>query len=505
MPTGAPGVPIVLTADRTLIADYDVLLDGMMASSQTTTTPRPVVDRLLMRRAGSEGARAAVGPLGLRRIEAALLRDGFSPEEVYLVDDAHLAQVVGPETKVIAVSSGEPLGLGMSSSTMAGVAGGRIYPEVMFRRLMAQVRRLVAQRAPGARVVLGGPGAWQLAAAPAARRELGIDHVVLGYAEANVAAVFASLVDGRPLPAVIRGEGPAAEAIPPLRGASSMGVVEISRGCGLGCRFCTIGPVPMEHLPPETILADAEVNIAAGQSSISALSEDLFRYGGSGVDCRPRALIDLLLALRGLPGLRLLQADHANVFSIAAYSDAELAEVYRLMVGEAQDAAPWVNVGVETASGELLKANGGAAKMVDIPPSRWGAVAAEQLERLSAVGFIPMASLVIGLPGETPEDVCRTLEWVRSLHQSRLTIFPVIFAPIRGDEPAGRGALTKLHWRLIRECYELNFRWMPVIYRGNQTAAGVSQRRRRLFQLLGKGQVLLWRTLLTAHRWRAPG
>ena len=33
------GFPIVLTADRTLMADYQVLLDGMMAGSQTTTTP----------------------------------------------------------------------------------------------------------------------------------------------------------------------------------------------------------------------------------------------------------------------------------------------------------------------------------------------------------------------------------------------------------------------------------------------------------------------------------
>lgn len=499
------GTPIVLTADRTLIARYDVLLDGMMAASQTTTTPGPLMDALLMRRAGVVGGRAEVGPLGLRRIEAALLQGGFTPQQVCLTDDRHLPSVVGPETRVIGISSGEPLGLGMSSSTMAGVAGGAIYPEVMFRRLAHMVRRLVTVSAPSAKVVLGGPGAWQLAEAPAARRELGIDHLVLGYAEGNVAEVFRSLMAGEQLPAVIVGQGVPAAEIPPIRGQSSMGVIEISRGCGLGCRFCTIAGVPMGHLPVETILADAQTNLVNGPSrSIAVLSEDFFRYGAEGIRCRPEALLQLLQRLRELPGLGLIQADHANVLSISQYEDRELSEVYRLMVGDAQDAWPWVNVGVETASGDLLKANGGAAKMGDIAPANWGTVAAEQLRRLSAAGFIPMASLVVGLPGETRQDVAQTLDWVRSLRGERLTVFPVIFAPVRGDEPPARSDLTKLHWQLVRECYEMNFRWMPLMYWGNQTAAGVSLGRRRLFQCLGKGQVVLWKTLLAVHRWRAP-
>jgi len=458
-----------------------------------------------MRQAAVVDGRAQVGPLGLRRVEAALLRGGFAPQQVCLTDDLHLPSVVGPETKVIAISSGEPLGLGMSSSTMAGVAGGAIYPEVLFRRLMRVVRKLVATVAPEAKVVLGGPGAWQLAEAPAARRELGIDHLVLGYAEGNAADIFRSLMAGEQLPAVIAGEGVPADEIPPIHGPSTMGVVEISRGCGLGCRFCTIAGVPMGHLPLETVVADAETNLRGGPSrSIAVLSEDFFRYGAEGLRCRPQTLLQLLARLRELPGLGLIQADHANVLSISQYEDGELGEVYRSMVGEAQDACPWVNVGVETASGDLLKANGGGAKMGDVAPAHWGTVAAEQLRRLSAVGFVPMASLVVGLPGETPQDVTQTLEWVRSLRNERLTIFPVVFAPVRGDEPPARSDLTKLHWQLIRECYELNFRWMPLMYWGNQAAAGVGIGRRRLFQCLGKGQVVLWKTLLAVHRWRAP-
>jgi len=153
------GLPIVLTADRTLMAQYTVLLDGMLASSQTTASPAPVIERLLLPRAKHVNGQAPLAPLGLRRIESALLESGLAPEDIATVDDAHLADAIGAETRIVAVSSGEPLGLGMSSSTMTGVAGGEIYPQAMFRRLLQRTKRLVSERAPQAKVVLGGPGA----------------------------------------------------------------------------------------------------------------------------------------------------------------------------------------------------------------------------------------------------------------------------------------------------------------------------------------------------------
>ncbi|MEN6549381.1 MAG: hypothetical protein ABFE07_25325, partial [Armatimonadia bacterium] len=425
---------IVLTADRTLMAQYTVLLDGMLAASQTTSSPAPIIERLLLPRARHFNGQAPVAPLGLRRVESALLEGGIAPEQLVTVDDAHLADAIGPETRVVAVSSGEPVGLGMSSSTMTGVAGGEIYPQAMFRKLLQQVRRLVSERAPQAKVLLGGPGAWQLANDPAKRRELGVDHVVLGYAEGNVAQIVHDLAEGRELPAVIDGQPVTANRIPLLRGASTMGVVEISRGCGLGCEFCTIGNVPMQHLPADRILSDIQTNLCAGQTSIAILSEDLLRYGGQGLNCRPAELIALLSRIAALPRLRLVQADHVNVISIAAYSDDELAEVRRLLAGGTAHAPlsyPWFNIGIETASGQLLQANGGRPKMGRTAPEDWGGFCREQLERLMRLGFVPMASLVVGLPGETPQDIQQTLDWVRALQRRPVTIFPVIYAPVQ--------------------------------------------------------------------------
>ncbi|MCD6360076.1 MAG: hypothetical protein J7M38_04365, partial [Armatimonadetes bacterium] len=281
------GVPVVLTADRTLMADYDLLFDGMLTASQTTLTPSLIVTRLLAPLRSPPDMRARFAPLGLRRIEAALVRGGIADDDIVLTDEARLAQVVGPDTRVVAVSAGEPCGLGMSSTTMTGVLGGSIYPRVMLQRLLRRVRRLIATRAPHAKVVLGGPGAWQLATHPEMLAELGVDHVVTGYAEGNAAGIFRALLESRELPPVVSGVGVEASDIPPVRGAGTMGVVEISRGCGLGCSFCTIARERMQHLPPETVVADARTNLSAGLRTIAVLSEDLCRYGGEGARVNP--------------------------------------------------------------------------------------------------------------------------------------------------------------------------------------------------------------------------
>lgn len=500
---GNSGTRVVLTADRGLMAAYSVLLDGMVASSQTTTTPWPIMDRLLMPRAAHPEGRALFAPAGLRRIQAALLAGGFSASDVAVVDDAHLRTVIGPDTRVIGVSTAEPAGLGMSSTTMTAVAGGRIYPQVLLEQLLKRINRLRDERAPGARIVLGGAGAWQLAGGETMRLRLGIDHVVTGYAEANAAEVFSQLSEGVALPPIIAGLGARPEAVPPMVGAAAMGLVEVSRGCGMGCGFCTLSTVPMVHLPIETVLADARTNLSAGLQSVAVLSEDILRYGGHGLKVQPTRVIDLLRCLRECDGLRFIQADHAGVNSVRQFSDVELAAVCDLLAPDAPTGTAWVNVGVETASGQLMHAAGCTPKMGGIPPDRWGEHCSTQLHRLSDAGFTPMASLVVGLPGETAEDIRHTLEWVRSLRGMRVTVFPVLYAPTDGSKPLCGSDLHTLHWQLIRECYEFNFRWVPALFSSNQALGGVGALKRGLLQAMGLGQAALWRCFLAYRQWRS--
>lgn len=493
----ADGTPIVLTADRTLMARYDVLLDAMVAAVQTTRIPAFVMRGILMRRMPMNGTGASLAPLGLRRIEAALVRAGIDRQDVVIVPPEGLRAVVGPATRVIGVSSGDPLGLGMTTNTIEATFGGRAHTPRWFRRLLDDVRRLKDKHAPA--VVVGGPGAWQLVQHPEMRQSLGIDTVVTGYAEAEAPALIKGLLNGTPAPPVVEAKAPA--DIPPILGPTSMGAVEVSRGCGLGCDFCAVARQRVVHLPIDAIVADVETNVRAGQRNVVLLAEDLFRYGAAGADLNPTALLRLAEAVRQVAGVRLVQVDHVSVSALARTDDATLRAVRETLAGPTGDTGLWVNIGVETAAGRLLAQNGGTAKMRPFGPEEWETVAEQAVRRLAQAGFVPMLSLVMGLPGEEPADVERTVRFVDRLHGLRVLIFPVFFAPVAPEQRAfGIADMTPLHWRLFRRSYAFNFRNTPAVYWRNQRAGGVALPRRLFLQAAGHVQTLQWHVRFLRNR-----
>ena len=492
------GRRILLTADRTQLADYRTLLDGMLSAAQTTLTPLPVVDVLFAPAMPCTAGRAVRAPMGLRRVEAALLDDGFSPDDVVVVPPEKLDRAVGPDTRIIAVSTGDPVGLGMNTSTMVALAGGRPYTTMLFQRLAGRLRRLRA-RFGNIRIVVGGPGAWQLARSDADRRRLGIDHVLTGYCEAAVARTFRDILNGDAVGEVVPCVWRSGDGVPAIRGATTMGIVEISRGCGLGCDFCTLAKLPMTHLAPAQILADVETNLRAGVRDVSLISEDLFRYGGETAKrTNPQRLLALLRAVRAIPAVRMIQIDHANVSSVASFSDDELAETHALLAGDFADRHVWVNLGVETVSPPLLAGGCIRAKMRPATPESWGDVCREQVQRLSRAGFMPMVSLMTGLPGETDVDVDATTRWVRTLRGERVVVFPMLLAPITpGGRPRNGNDMTAACWRLFHESYRFNFKWVRRMLWSEETHAGLALPRRLVVALLGHMNTVLWKALFT--------
>ncbi len=253
----------------------------------------------------------------------------------------------------------------------------------------------------------------------------------------------------------------------------------------------------MVHLPVDTILSDIETNVKAGIGSVVSGSEDLFRYGASGSRVNFDALHDLLRGMREIDGLRFMQIDHANVTSVLQLDDAQLAAISRLLQWRERSDYLWVNMGVESANGHLVAANS-SGKVAPFDPADWADMVRDAVERLNRTGFFPVLSIILGLPGETPADVQKTLELVGEMARGRAVVFPIFHEPV---EPAAIAAgqsftLEKMrpdHLELFKLCYEINFKWVPRLFWDNQRAGGVPLVKRALMRLLGKSEIRTWR------------
>lgn len=488
------GFRIVLTADRILMADYDILLDGMTAASQSTTTPEYLMRKFVARAMPREDLRAKKAPLGLRMLEAELLRSDFPREDLIIAPPDKLAEAIGSRTELLLISSGDPLGLGMNDSTMSGIAGGVPYVQLWFERMMNDIRELKACH-PALRVLVGGPGAWQLDQNPETLRTLGVDFVFSGYCEGFISELIHDILEQKVEPQVFYANSKSDASVPDLAGASSMGVVEVSRGCGLGCPFCTIRSVPMVHLPVDKIVRDVKTNVRNEATSICLISEDFLRYGSENGKLCHKKVLELAEAVRNVDGLKLIQLDHVNVSSVAQFPQEALYELQEILTRGVRHEYLWLNLGVETVNGELLQEHSCNGKLHPFRAEEWEEICENAIYRLIDAGFMPMVSLMFGIPGETPEDIQRTLEFVKRFHSQRVLFFPLFYAPVKPDQKAFTVEdMTSAHWELFRLCYDFNFKWLPKVYWDNQAGAGVPLVRRMLVQFLGIFQVLQWKT-----------
>ena len=488
---------IVLVADRTLSADYKALFEGIFATMQTSKVPSLAMRRFVAPPVRTDAAgRAETAPLGLRRVQSALISQlGLSPDEVVCTTPERLGDLLGPWVKIVGFSSSDPLGHGMSNTTTTQFWSGELYTRRWSRHILGQL--LASKRRYGFTVVGGGAGAWQWDCYPDDVADDCLDVRFEGYFEQDGPALFDALLNGQAVESRFVQPATGADRIAPICGPSLLGIVELSRGCGRGCRFCSMSDKKMEHLPAEVILSDLETNLAGGIRSVVSGSEDFFRYGATGLKPNFDALRRLLEDMRQLKDLSFMQIDHGNITSIAQMTDDQLQEIRRLLTWQKNSRYLWINMGAESANGHLVAANC-PGKIAPYRPDDWEELLYTTAERMTRNGFFSVVSLVLGLPGETPDDIQRTLRLVKFLETQDAVVFPVFYEPytredIAEDRRFSIRVMRPEQLELYRTCYEINFRKVPLLFWDNQRCAGVSWLKRAVMRVLGKTEVAAWR------------
>ncbi len=405
---------------------------------------------------------APFAPYGLRKIEASLLENGFDEDDVMTVHPRYLKHVMGPNTKVVGISSMDPLGMAYVSLTYTSLTGlGDVSATgVEFWRL-SQHPALKEYKVPR---ILGGAGSWQLKN-PRLRKEYGIDCIVMGESEHDAPELFNKAIRGEKLPPIVQAKRPTDEEIPAIRNGAIYGAVEISRGCGRGCQFCSPTMKYRRNFPIKKILQEVRANLRSGANMILLNTDDVFLYGSKERFLPNReAVVGVYKAVVNEPGVDVVQTAHASL--APAILDPQMVSEITETIGDKcryqyrGNPVVTVEVGVETGSPRLMQEHmRGKALPYDV--SQWPEIVCEAYGILNDANWVPLCTLVTGLPKETEEDVLLTLDLIHRMRRFRTFFVPLFFVSLedcalRREKTLNLRRLTDLQWQMFIECWDHN-------------------------------------------------
>ena len=493
--SGRPrGRRLVLTAPLTEIVDHAGFFIQMGMASM------PIwMEGVLNRRyprwrelERNEDGSARSMPAGIRILEASLLRT-FPPEDVVACYPDELPRFIGPETRVVAVSTHNPLGVTFAAGIYASVFGTSKNPinAEYARRLFLSLKGNAWRG--NFKVIVGGSGAWQIAQTQSLE-ELGVDCVVEGRSEsAETLELFNRAIRGETLPRKVEIGHPANRnsILVPLK-RTTFGVVEMTTGCGRGCRFCLPDLSPQLDLPKEKILAAVRANVGHGNRQISLATEDMFLWGQVRTDTpfyfpNREALLGLYADIVNTPGVEQHLLSHSTM-APAVVDPILIEKLSDLLLAKSPIHLPGFSthpqkkilsplIGLETGSVPLAKKIM-PGKAAPFPIEEWPSVFLQGLAIMNRNNWFPVVTLMIGNPGETDEDTRATLDLIYEAERRGLFAFfiPSIFTPLHDTRMAGQEGvtatqqLTGLQWQLMMKCWKMNVRaaqfkwWAPFAW-----------------------------------------
>jgi radical SAM superfamily enzyme YgiQ (UPF0313 family) len=436
----------VLVSDTTLSRNYrGVPLLDFLASAPTDYMPDAIYSFLRGPPPPTRDGRAAIAPYAIRKLEASLLKE-YSPEDVVVAHEDHIADFVDEDTELIGVSTMDPFGLGpltMSYSILFETnAPAYVYRD--FNVLMARVNKIRAGKK--AKLAVGGPGVWEFTVRPEELDRFKVDYAFQGEADDIAGDLFRYMAeDSSDNNRFFRGyqtfdgdfhkqwtpderfitryqfsrQFPALEDIPDIVSPSVKGMVEVMRGCGIGCDFCEVTLRPLRYYPPEKVRREIEVNVKAKLEGAWLHSDEIFAYQhGRNFVPNEDAILDLMNEVMATPGVGHTNPTHGRISIPAAYPD------LMRKISRAIRAGPdnWVGlqVGVETGS-DRLAAMHMPNKTLPLrvgPDGSWSEIVWRGTYVMNKYYWRPAFTVQVGQPNETPEDNWETVALINILSNS---------------------------------------------------------------------------------------
>jgi len=478
---------VVLSADRTLMSPYrGISLASFFGCAPALdpnrnhntfwyrvlgqqVTPKVLFDFICNPIEQTDG-RANYAPYGLRKVEAALVRDGYTRDQVVVAHPDHIEKFIGPETEVVGTYEMDPLGMGPVTMTFTYGRKQMSYDEFYSRDLHQRIVAAKRKNGSNAKILAGASGTWQYNYDPAKIEE----YDLYGIVEGDLGGIGPEMdgTGGRFFDALINGEmetanpfkkrefkveikefardgrkyhgrfihcwdQPSVDEIPNIINPSMHGQVEVMRGCGRGCKFCDVTLRPLRYYPVEKVQKEIEINMKyGGLKNAWVHSDDIFVYG-----LNPRTTKNMQPNREAIEelfkGIMATGVEHTNPTHgtlAGAIADERLVPNVSKIIKASPSNHIGIQCGFETGSIRLI-GKYADRKLAPYQPAEWHWVVKNAVKTLNENYWVPAFTIIMGLNNdETPEDSWETIRLIHELENeqpdSKFTVTPLTFVPI---------------------------------------------------------------------------
>lgn len=465
------GYRIVLTASRSEMSQYG----GDPFRAFICTFPELFSRRALSAHLVPEsgpGGENIFAPYGLRKVEA-LLAGRFGEENVAVCHPDQLDRFVGSDTQVLGITSMDPTGLAYVSATYNSLIGfgGESLNAAEFKGLLRS--EVLKKHRP--KILVGGAGVWQIRDA-GLQEELGVDVLFQGEGEEDIVPVVEKLMSGEAVEPYYNSKQPDRGKVPLIQKPSSYGAVEIMRGCGRGCQFCSPTNRKRHSFPIEHIMKEVRTNVEGGSKSIFTVTEDMFLYKSRpGFVPNTPEVVKLYKTIASYPGVEHILLSHASLAPVI-YDKDLLDELTPMLLEKSywtkergyRQTYVTVEVGIETGSSRLMNKYM-KGKALPYSVDNWSELVCQGIGTMNDHDWWPLCTFMTGQPDETEEDVRATLDLIDRLRSQNAKMFytPVLFIPLEdamlsSAKRSNLQNLTESQFEVLTKCWRNNIDfWQP--------------------------------------------